>query len=98
MSQHKSIIELADIIASNTTKYNEYLVSNGLPPPTHTPSEKETPLDVPENIASLREQTIEASHELHELLIGPVGVSLTAYARVRPKLLHPFLGVEFDTS
>lgn len=79
---HRTIIELADIIASNTIQYNDYLVSNGLPIPTHSPSENEAPAEVPTAIAGARQQVIEASHELHELLIGPMGVPFTAYARV----------------
>jgi hypothetical protein len=78
----KSISELADLIASSTSKYNDYLVANGIALPTHAPSEKEIPPNVPDEIASFRQQAIEASHELHELLIGPMGVPFTAYARV----------------
>jgi len=83
MSHAKTVVELADIIAANTSKYNDYLVSHGLPTPTHAPSEKELPVNVPPEISNLRQQAIEASHELHELLIGPMGVPFTAYARVR---------------
>lgn len=82
MSRHSTIVELAKTIASNTAKYEDYLVSKGLPTPTHVPSEHEVVLNVPPEIAGLRQQAIEASHELHELLIGPMGVPFTAYARV----------------
>lgn len=87
--QQKSITELAESIAASTSKYNEYLVANGIALPTHAPSEKEIPVNVPAEIAGLRQQAIEASHELHELLIGPMGIPFTAYARsTRVMSLH----------
>jgi hypothetical protein len=80
--QQRSITELGDLIASSTRKYQDYLIANGIPLPTHAPSEKEIPVNVPTEIANFRQQAIEASHELHELLMGPMGVPFTAYARV----------------
>jgi hypothetical protein len=82
MSHSRTIVELANIVASRTTEYNDYLVANNLPIPTHSPSENEIPVEVPPEIDNLRQEAIEASHDLHELLIGPFGVSVTAYARV----------------
>lgn len=80
--QQRSITELGELIASSTSKYNDYLVANGIPLPTHAPSEKEIPVNVPTEIANFRQQAIEASHELHELLIGPMGIPFTAYTQV----------------
>ncbi|OCL08124.1 S-adenosyl-L-methionine-dependent methyltransferase [Glonium stellatum] len=73
--------DLASLIASNTAKYNDYLLKNDLPPPSLDLLPPEAPLRLPDDISTARELAIEASHELHELLCGPIGLIMNAAPR-----------------
>ncbi|MCJ1246390.1 hypothetical protein MMC30_003597 [Trapelia coarctata] len=77
----RTITELASIIATNTKKYNDFLVQEGLPQPSHEPfpvPPKGPPPALPADIAAALEAATEATHELHELLVGPVGLVVGA--------------------
>jgi hypothetical protein len=63
---------LAWEIASKTAVYEDYLLKNGMPTPSHG---LETPasLKLPPSILEARDAAIEASTELQFLLRGPMG-------------------------
>lgn len=83
------IAELSSIIGSNTTEINDYLSSKGLPAPSFEP-------DVPpsfvqeKSIAACRQAILEATDELHALMLGPLGILTTPPVRltveVKPSL------------
>lgn len=69
-----SIIDLANAVSTNTAKYHAYLVAQGLPLPSHEPSPNilnQSPVELPAEIGAARDAAINATYELHELLIGP---------------------------
>ena len=75
------IAELASCVASNTAKYHDFLVAKGLPLPSHEPMPSlpdGQPPSLPEDIEAARDSAIRACHELHRLLLGPVGLILNA--------------------
>ena len=78
------IAELAATIHSNTTKLDDYLKTQGIKSPSF---DVDTPdkLDLPPDIAGLREGILEATDELHHLIQGPVQY-LTGY-NVRPSVI-----------
>ena len=65
------IAQLAAIIAANTTKFDGWLTSHGLPSPSF---DIETPLklELPQEISQARQAVVEASTELQALMLGPV--------------------------
>ena len=67
------IAELASIINENTAKFEEYLSSHNLPTPSFEPDAL-LKYDLPPEIAQSRQSIIEASDELHHLMIGPIDV------------------------
>jgi hypothetical protein len=78
------ITELSSSIAANTAIYHEYLIVNGISLPSHDISKAPPgrPSVLPEDIALALDTAIEASHELHTLLINPIGSILNAAAEV----------------
>ena len=79
----KDICELAAIIQTNTEKYKDYLVSHDIPLPSHDASiASAPPPQLPEDIEAVRNTIIEATYELHNLTLGPVGYLLTATSEV----------------
>ena len=72
----RSITELASIVASSTKKYNDYLLDEDLPLPSHnassSPAQEPPPL-LPAHVATALLEATEASYALHQLLVGPVG-------------------------
>ena len=65
------IAELAGQIRDNTAKVDEYLQSEGLPSPSF---DEDGPVDFKiedKNVQFAREAAIDASLELHQLLLGP---------------------------
>ena len=67
------IVKLAAIISTNTALYDEYVSSHGLPYPSF---EKDAPiqLELPDEILQARETVLGASLELHDLMLGPLGL------------------------
>lgn len=65
------ILELANSIQTNTSRVDQHFSSHGIPTPSF---EIETPLelDLPDDIATCRLAIIEATEELHLLMLGPV--------------------------
>ena len=72
MAPASRIAELATLIGTHTSIVDDHLSSNGLPSPSFDVS-MPTQLLLPEAIASSSRMAIEASNELHSLLLGPVG-------------------------
>ena len=80
-----SIIELASSLSKNTETYHDYLTENNLPLPTHDIDllhQQPGSQPLPQEIAAALETAIEASHDLHQLLLGPVGCVMGAAAEV----------------
>jgi len=72
MAPTANIVELANAVAENTAKLHAYLSENGLPLPSHDPiSQPGPPPELPKEIADAQDAAINATWELHELLIGP---------------------------
>lgn len=71
------IIDLASSISKNTAIYHDYLTQNSLPLPSHdvdlSQQQQSEPQSLPQEIAAALAAATEASFELHELLLGPVG-------------------------
>lgn len=67
------VSELSSLIATHTAKIDAYLDSRDLPSPTFEP---EQPLNVffDEAIAISRQAILEATDELHALMLGPIGI------------------------
>jgi len=78
-----TIIDLASRIAKNTAIYDEYLSSQGLPTPSHHILPPKDTTQLPPNVQLAREEAIEAAHDLHELLLGPAGMLMSAAPSVR---------------
>ena len=67
------ISKLASIIQENTTIVQHHLEANGLPSPSFDASQP-TELLGDDEIAASRQIILEATDELHSLMLGPVGV------------------------
>ncbi|KAG8526570.1 uncharacterized protein KY384_008771 [Bacidia gigantensis] len=65
------IVELANTIQTNTWKVEQHLFYRGIPSPSF---DVETPLEIelPDDIATCRKAILEATDELHMLVLGPV--------------------------
>lgn len=65
------ITELANSIQTNTSELDQYFSSHGIPTPSF---DIETPLeiDLPDDIEACRVAILEATDELHSLIMGPV--------------------------
>ena len=64
------IQELAEIIATNTTRIGLFLQSQGLPLPSFEINAP-TALSLSDELEVARKSVLEATTELHELLLGP---------------------------
>ena len=75
------IIQLASTIAANTKRYDEYVSSNGLPSPSFN---AKTPLklELSDDIVQANNAVIEATSELHGLMLGPLDTVLTQLREV----------------
>lgn len=82
-----SILELSNSVAVNTAKYHDYLTENGLSLPSHDPEAPPVPLTLPPEVTAARDAAIQASYDLHELLIGPHGILLDALYQVLYKAI-----------
>jgi hypothetical protein len=68
-SKERRIVELSNIIGVNTAKIDRYLSENNLPEPTFD-AEDSNSLTFPSEIQDTREEVLNASLELQELLLG----------------------------
>jgi hypothetical protein len=67
------IVELGEIISANTAKVNDFLAESGLPQLTF---DVDGPADFPvpsanEDISNARRAVVNATMELHDLMVGP---------------------------
>jgi hypothetical protein len=67
------IVELTTLISENTQKIDDYFVANGLPTLSFDP---DAPLDFPvptsnKEIQHARRVVVNATQELHDLMVGP---------------------------
>ena len=71
MAQTRRIVELAAIIHSGTVKIDQYLESKDIVSPS---VELDAPVafDLPDSIATSRNAVLDATDELHALLLGPI--------------------------
>lgn len=72
------ISELSSIILSNTSKYDNYLSTQGLPTPSFDPGAPPF-LPLPSEMAEAKQLILEATDELHALIAGPLGTLFTPY-------------------
>ena len=78
-------VELASMIAEHTTNVDNFLVSKGLPTPSFDP---DAPQDIifPDSVAASQEFIVEATDELHSLILGLIGFMIHSYV----SLTHTF--------
>lgn len=84
------IADLAAQIQENTAKVDKYLRSNGLPSPSF---DEDGPVDFrieDEDVQNARETALDASLELHQLLLGPA-MCLRPVVRIPPTQAVKFL-------
>lgn len=67
------IAELASLIAHSTAQINRHLAAEGRPTPSFD-ADQPTDLLNDSKLAASRRNIIEATDELHALMIGPVGI------------------------
>ena len=72
MAPNSRIAELASLILYHTLKVENYISSQGLPSPSFDIS-MPAQLQFPEAIAESQNKVIEATDELHSLMLGPIG-------------------------
>lgn len=65
--------ELTSIIAANTAKVDEYLASQGLPTPSFN-ADAPPKLVFQGPVATYRQAILDATDELHALMLGPIGI------------------------
>lgn len=75
------IAELASIITANTAKIDEHLTANGINEISFDENAGEV-LSGPE-LAAARQAVLEATDELHALMLGPAGILTTPSVSAR---------------
>lgn len=73
------ILELASVISTSVSSINEYLGLNGLPTPSFDP---DAPRILPNEIDAARNAVLDATAELHDLLLEPADL-LRTFGSVR---------------
>ena len=77
------ILALAAKIGTAAKELQDQLVSQGLPSPTW---DENSPLSLPDDVSHLRDDLLDATSELHELLMEPM-ILITNFLAVRcPRL------------
>jgi hypothetical protein len=82
------IQELAGIIASHTSKIDQFLLSANKPTPSFDINASKT-VDLPEDLEHSRALVIEATTELNELLLGPKELLLSKVVSTFESLAFP---------
>ncbi len=85
-----SILDLSKSVATNTAIYYNFLVAHGHPLASHNPAVLPVPLSLPPDIEAARDAAIQASFDLHELLIGLYGIVLNGLSQVLLSLIILF--------
>ena len=66
-------------VQENTEQYLDYFTSQNLPEPSYDEGDRLDPhKPLPSKITALRDAALEATDELHHLLLGPLGLILSA--------------------
>ena len=88
------ITELSHNIASGVAEINAFLTSHDLPSPSFDPN---TPprLLMDRAVIGLRQQILEATEELHALMLGPVGI-LTNVSVRHALSINTLLAISID--
>ncbi|RAL08036.1 S-adenosyl-L-methionine-dependent methyltransferase [Aspergillus homomorphus CBS 101889] len=74
-----SVTELLEKAQAATKVYLDYVKSQGLPEPSYQHGEGLDPMrPLPRDVQIAKEDAIEATYELHHLLLGPMGLLFTA--------------------
>ena len=71
------IVELASIITTKTSQVDDYLSTHGLPGLSFEPTRESQEHTLPESVQAAQNAVLEATDELHALMLGPMGI-LTA--------------------
>ena len=74
------IAELASLIANSTADIDNHLAAKGLPTPSFNADQPTHLLD-DSDLAISRRNIIEATDELHALMLGPVGILISPSVR-----------------
>ena len=72
MAQETRIMVLAQQIQTHTSLLNDYLLSNNLSSPSFDANFKHT-ANLPEEISASSKVILDATEELHQLVLGPLG-------------------------
>ena len=84
-----SVSQLLLQVQDNTKKYLEYFTSQGLPEPSFDVGDGLDPRQPPpDDIIAIRDAAIDAADELHQLLLGPLGVFLGCHEDVGDQDLY----------
>lgn len=75
------IAALAATIHLHTTKLDEYFISHGISSPTFDINSPAS-YKLPDDIAGSRNAVLEATDELHMLMLGPVAFLTTLHVRI----------------
>lgn len=68
------IVELASIISTKTNLVDEYFSTQSLPPLSFEPIEDSQQYTLPDSIQAAQKEILEATDELHALMLGPMGI------------------------
>ena len=86
------IAELASLIANRTADIDNHLAAKGLPTPSFD-ADQPTHLLNDSKLATSRRNIIEATDELHALMLGPVGILTSPSVRtVKPRAAQAWNG------
>lgn len=75
-------VELASVIATKTEVVDDYLNSHGLPPLSFEPMEKSQQYILPDSVQAAQNAILEATDELHALMLGPMGILTQQLVRI----------------
>lgn len=79
----ESITTLVKQVEKNARGFTEYFKNRGFPEPSFDHGDNlKMGEELPPDIATMREAAIEASHELHDLLLGPTGLIVECSGQV----------------
>lgn len=70
----RRIVELAQIISSNTSEVDTYLSTHGLPPFSFELEDGYQRREFPDGIQRAQNAVLEATDELHSHMLGPTGI------------------------
>lgn len=68
------IVELASIITAKNNQIDDYLSTNHLPPLSFEPNDESPKDTLPNSVQAAQNAILEATDELHALMLGPMGI------------------------